>query len=81
MKLRTLVAFATIYLVWGTTFYAIRVGVHDVPPFLLAGMRFLIAGLAMVGWTLARGERLPTGRQWGSRHIAHDRTGSLAGAF
>lgn len=69
MKLRTLVAFATIYLVWGTTFYAIRVGVHDVPPFLLAGMRFLIAGLALVGWTLARGERLPTGRQWGSAFI------------
>ena len=66
MKLRTLVAFATIYLVWGTTFYAIRIGVHDVPPFLLAGLRFVLAGLALGGWTLARGERLPTGREWRS---------------
>ena len=66
---RTLVAFATIYLVWGTTFYAIRVGVHDVPPFLLAAMRFVIAGLALTAWTLARGERLPTRRQWGSAFL------------
>ena len=66
MSLKTLVAFATIYLVWGTTFYAIRIGVHDVPPFLLAGIRFVIAGLALFVWTLARGERIPTARQWAS---------------
>jgi drug/metabolite transporter (DMT)-like permease len=63
---KTLLAFAIIYFVWGSTFYAIRVGVREVPPFLLAAMRFLIAGAALYGWTLARGERGPSGREWTS---------------
>ncbi|MGD0736581.1 MAG: EamA family transporter [Terracidiphilus sp.] len=60
----TLLAFAIIYFVWGSTFLAIRIGVHEVPPFLLAAMRFLVAGLVLFGWTIARGERPPTPRQW-----------------
>ena len=63
---KTLLAFATIYFVWGSTFLAIRVGVREVPPFLLAAMRFLIAGAVLYGWTIARGERSPNGRQWAS---------------
>jgi drug/metabolite transporter (DMT)-like permease len=63
---KTLLAFAIIYLVWGTTFLAIRVGVREVPPFLLAAMRFLVAGLALYGWMIAQGERSPTARQWTS---------------
>jgi len=62
-------AFATIYLVWGSTFLAIRVGVHEVPPFLLAAMRFLIAGLVLYGWTIAQGERSPSWRQWMSAFL------------
>ncbi len=61
---KTLLAFATIYLVWGSTFLAIRIGVREVPPFLLAAMRFSIAGLVLYGWMIARGERSPTRRQW-----------------
>jgi drug/metabolite transporter (DMT)-like permease len=61
---KTLLAFAIIYLVWGSTFLAIRVGVSEVPPFLLAAMRFLIAGLVLYGWMIARGERSPSGREW-----------------
>jgi drug/metabolite transporter (DMT)-like permease len=63
---KTLLAFAIIYFVWGSTFLAIRIGVHEVPPFLLAAMRFLIAGAVLCGWMVARGERSPTARQWGS---------------
>src|SRR5712692_7273353 len=63
-KWKTLLAFAIIYFVWGSTFLAIRVGVREVPPFLLAAMRFLVAGLVLYGWMIARGERSPTGRQW-----------------
>jgi drug/metabolite transporter (DMT)-like permease len=63
---KTLLAFAIIYFVWGSTFLAIRVGVREVPPFLLASMRFLVAGLILYGWTIARGERRPSGRQWAS---------------
>jgi drug/metabolite transporter (DMT)-like permease len=61
---KTLLAFAIIYLVWGSTYFAIRVGVREVPPFLLAAMRFLVAGLVLYGWMVARGERSPSGRQW-----------------
>ncbi len=63
---QTLLAFGIIYFVWGSTFYAIRVGVREVPPLLLAAMRFLAAGLALYGWMLARGERGPTRREWAS---------------
>jgi hypothetical protein len=57
---KTLLAFAIIYFVWGSAFLAIRIGVREVPPFLLAAMRFLIAGLILYGWTIARGERIFT---------------------
>jgi drug/metabolite transporter (DMT)-like permease len=63
---KIMLAFAIIYFVWGSTFLAIRVGVREVPPFLLAAMRFLIAGAVLYGWTIARGERSPNGRQWAS---------------
>jgi drug/metabolite transporter (DMT)-like permease len=63
---KTLLAFAIIYFVWGSTFLAIRVGVREVPPFLLAAIRFLIAGLILYVWMIARGERSPTARQWTS---------------
>lgn len=62
-------AFATVCFVWGSTFLAIRIGVREVPPFLLAAMRFLFAGLALCGWTMARGERSPTLRQWSSAFL------------
>lgn len=66
---RTLLAFATIYLVWGSTFLAIRIAVHHAPPVLLAAFRFLLAGVAMVGWMLARGVRAPTAREWRSAFL------------
>jgi len=63
---KTLLAFAIIYFVWGSTFLVIRVGVREVPPFLLAAMRFLAAGAVLYGWMIARGERSPRGREWAS---------------
>ena len=61
---KVLLAFAIIYFVWGSTFLAIRVGVREVPPFLLAGMRFLVAGVVLYAWARARGVPAPTGREW-----------------
>jgi len=61
---KVLLAFAIIYLVWGSTFLAIRVGVREVPPFLLAALRFLIAGFAMYAWLRTSGTESPTWRQW-----------------
>ncbi len=66
---KTLLAFAIIYFVWGSTFLAIRVGVREVPPLVLAAMRFSIAGLVLFGWMLARGERSPSAREWRSASI------------
>ena len=66
---QTVLAFAIIYFVWGSTFLAIRVGVREVPPFILAAMRFLAAGLVLYGWMLARGERSPSSREWRSAFL------------
>jgi drug/metabolite transporter (DMT)-like permease len=61
---KVMVAFAIIYLVWGSTFLAIRIGVREVPPLLLAAMRFVCAGTILLVWTRARGTSLPTVREW-----------------
>jgi drug/metabolite transporter (DMT)-like permease len=66
---KLLLAFAIIYFVWGSTFLAIRVGVREVPPFLLAGIRFLIAGAVLYGWMRARGTPNPTLREWGGASL------------
>lgn len=66
---KVLLAFAIIYFVWGSTFLAIRVGVREVPPFLLAGMRFLAAGIVLYGWMRARGTPSPAAREWGAASL------------
>jgi drug/metabolite transporter (DMT)-like permease len=59
------IAFAIVYLVWGSTYLVIRIAVHDIPPGLLAGIRFVIAGVILGALALARGERLPaSAREW-----------------
>jgi drug/metabolite transporter (DMT)-like permease len=66
---KVLLAFAIIYFVWGSTFLAIRIGVREVPPFLLAGMRFLVAGVVLYAWMRARGTPSPTLREWGGASL------------
>jgi drug/metabolite transporter (DMT)-like permease len=61
---KVLLAFAIIYFVWGSTFLAIRVGVAEVPPLLLAGMRFFVAGIVLYSWMRATGTPSPTRREW-----------------
>ena len=61
-----LLAFAIIYFVWGSTFLAIRIGVHEVPPFLLAAMRFFAAGVILVSLAHFRRECIPSPRQLAS---------------
>jgi len=56
---KALVAYLLVCVFWGSTYLAIRIGVHDLPPFLFAGGRFLVAGLLLLGGALAAGERLP----------------------
>jgi drug/metabolite transporter (DMT)-like permease len=61
---KILLAFAIIYFVWGSTYLAIRVGVREMPPFLMAGLRFTAAGLALYGWMRLSGVPNPTWREW-----------------
>ena len=61
---KVLLAFSIIYFVWGSTFLAIRVGVKEVPPFLLAGMRFVLAGAILYAWMRTNGTASPTRREW-----------------
>src|SRR5882724_6199486 len=51
-KIRILIAFAALYLVWGSTYLGIRFAIESIPPFLMAGTRFLLAGIIMfaIAW-------------------------------
>lgn len=57
-------AFLIVYLVWGSTYLAIRFGVEHAPPFLFASARFLLSGSLLLGYALWRGKALPTGADW-----------------
>ena len=64
---KIILAFAIVYVVWGSTYLAIRVAVEHLPPALFAGLRFDIAGPLMLAFALARGARLPaSAREWGN---------------
>lgn len=69
--LSTLVgAFAVVYLVWGSTYLAIRFAVETMPPLLMAGVRFLVAGALLYGWARTRGAPRPTAAQWKAATVA-----------
>lgn len=54
----------TLYLVWGSTYLAIRFAVETIPPFLMAALRFLLAGLILLVWRRLAGDPMPNLRQW-----------------
>lgn len=68
-RVTIVVAFLTIYLIWGTTFLAIRIAVETLPPFTMAGLRFFLAGGVMLPILLARGGRFPSLLHWRSAAI------------
>ncbi len=57
-------AFAAVYVVWGSTYLAIRFAIETLPPLLMASVRFLLAGTLMYAWARARGAAHPTRAQW-----------------
>lgn len=57
-------AFAAIYLIWGSTYLGIRFAIETLPPLIMAGCRFLLAGALVYGWTRLRGTPRPTGTNW-----------------
>jgi drug/metabolite transporter (DMT)-like permease len=69
MKTKIWTALIALYIVWGSTYLAIRFAVETLPPFLHAGLRFLISGLILVIWRRAAGDPMPTRIQWRSLAI------------
>src|SRR5947209_20088886 len=64
VDLRVVLAFLAIYILWGTTFLAIRVAVQEIPPLLAAGLRMFLAGLILSVWMWLRGAARPTALEW-----------------
>jgi len=58
------VALFALYVVWGSTYLAIRYALESYPPFFLAAIRFIAAGALMYAWLRLRGSAAPTGLQW-----------------
>src|SRR5262245_26308566 len=63
-RLPLVLAFLAVYIIWGSTYLAIRFGVASMPPFLMAGVRHLVPGLILFAWARARGAPTPTPTQW-----------------
>ena len=61
---RAVLALAAVYVVWGSTYLGVLIGLEGFPPMLLSGIRFLIAGGALLAILTARGAALPDARQW-----------------
>lgn len=72
-RARILVAYATVYVVWGSTYLAISFAITTLPPLLMAGARFLVAGALLYLWMLARGAARPSAAQW--------KAAAIVGAF
>jgi drug/metabolite transporter (DMT)-like permease len=73
MRGRLIAAFAAVYIVWGSTYLAIRFAVETLPPLLMAGARFVIAGTILLLWSRLRERGTPTSTDW--------RTGLVSGAL
>jgi len=70
LRWRIVIAFAAVYLIWGSTYLAIRFAIETIPPYLMGGMRFLIAGGLLYAVLRLRGVSAPTRVQWRSTLIA-----------
>jgi drug/metabolite transporter (DMT)-like permease len=71
--LRVGLALAAVYVIWGSTYLAIAIAIETLPPFWMAGARFVVAGALLYGWSLWRGAPQPT--------LAHWRSAALIGGL
>jgi drug/metabolite transporter (DMT)-like permease len=63
-RLKLVMAFAAVYVIWGSTYLAIRYAIETLPPLLFAGTRFMVAGLMLYGWARMRGAARPQPANW-----------------
>jgi drug/metabolite transporter (DMT)-like permease len=59
-------AWAAVCVIWGTTYFGIRISLETMPPFLMGGLRWMLAGGLLTLWLVVRGEALPPRSRWGS---------------
>ena len=59
MKARVWIALIAVYIVWGSTYLAIKLTIETIPPFLSAGMRFLVSGIILYTWRRLSGDAAP----------------------
>jgi len=69
MKTKLWLALLSLYIVWGSTYLAIRFAVETMPPFLHAALRFLVSGAILYIWRIAAGDEKPTLNKWKSTAI------------
>lgn len=62
-------ALGSVYLIWGSTYLAIRFAIETLPPFLFAAVRFLVAGVLLYAVRRARGDARPSAQEWRSAAI------------
>src|SRR6185295_9747077 len=65
--------FAAIYIIWGSTYLGIQIAVRELPPLILAGGRFTVAGVVIFLWARSQGEAMPAASVWA--------TGALLGTL
>jgi drug/metabolite transporter (DMT)-like permease len=63
-KAKLALAFASVYIVWGSTYLAIKFAVATIPPYLMSGGRFIVSGVILFAWSRWRGALAPTRREW-----------------
>lgn len=69
-RAQIIAAFASIYIIWGSTYLAIRYAIETIPPFLMGGTRFLVSGVLLYVWTRYRGAAKPTKLHWRNAIVA-----------
>ena len=67
---RVLLALGLVYVIWGSTYLSIRFAIETIPPFLMAGTRFLVAGTILFVWFRARGTEMPVRGHWKAATIS-----------
>lgn len=63
-RVKVVAAFAALYIIWGSTYIAIRFAIETIPPFLMAGFRFMVAGAALYVWARLAGAKRPARIHW-----------------
>ena len=59
-------ALFAVYVIWGSTYLVMRIGLETIPPFLMGGARFVVAGVLLFGFLRLRGAPSPSAKEWGA---------------